>query len=389
MISSILLLKSYSAGIGDLLRASAAWRALHDAYPNVRLHLWLLTREMGAPSETLIRHHHLLSGFHVSSKNTRHWRDWKQLFQDAGYLAKKWRPDLIVDFEPNGLRTSLLGLYLRHRSGATSLGIAQVPLRSLFYSRSSPSVRAYAQTQGLKMPLEFCHRDFVALAALGVKREGRPIELQETDQARACRQRLLDKLGGPSVRPLLGLNIGCGSYNAYDKRPHYDLLAPLINQLQQRHGFTLVLTGAPDEVEINRDFVRRLSPAGPLVDLAGQTDLLELTGVIAACRLFISSDSGPYHMAVGLRVPTLAIFNYQNFVHFHDHPWVQCVFAPDPRGLPQCLAAAEHLLQAGRLGEGSSPVRSAAPPGSCSPDNPQSHTRLDNLACPSPSLTNG
>ena len=345
MPESILLLKSYSAGIGDLLRASASWRALHDAYPNVRLHLWLLTREMGAASEELIRHHHLLSGFHVSSKNTRTWRDWRQLFQDAGSLAKQWRPDLIVDFEPNGLRTSLLAWYLRFRAGAPSLGIAQVPFRGLFYSRSSPCVRAYAQANALKLPLEFCHRDFVALAALGLKRGDRPVELRETERGRVFRQKLLDQLGGVSAPPLLGLNIGCGSNNAYDKRPHYDLLAPLVSQLQQRHGFTLVLTGAAYEADINREFLAKLNPVGPVVDLAGRTDLLELTGAIAACRLFISSDSGPYHMAVGLRVPTLAIFNYQNFVHFHDHPWVQCVFARDPGGLPQCLEAAERLLQ--------------------------------------------
>ena len=84
------------------------------------------------------------------------------------------------------------------------------------------------------------------------------------------------------------MNIGCGSNNAYDKRPHYDLLAPLVTQLQQRHGFTLVLTGAAYEAEINREFLAKLNPVGPVVDLAGRTDLLELTGAIAACRLFIS-----------------------------------------------------------------------------------------------------
>jgi hypothetical protein len=30
-------------------------------------------------------------------------------------------------------------------------------------------------------------------------------------------------------------------------------------------------------------------------------------------------------MAVALRIPTLAVFNYNNREHFHDHPWVKCV----------------------------------------------------------------
>jgi ADP-heptose:LPS heptosyltransferase len=50
-----------------------------------------------------------------------------------------------------------------------------------------------------------------------------------------------------------------------------------------------------------------------------------LTGLLRECRLFLSSDSGPYHMAVALRIPTLAVFNYNNMVHFHTHPWVRCV----------------------------------------------------------------
>jgi ADP-heptose:LPS heptosyltransferase len=42
--------------------------------------------------------------------------------------------------------------------------------------------------------------------------------------------------------------------------------------------------------------------------LAGKTNILELVGLIKACRLFISYDSGPYHMGVALKVPTLGVF---------------------------------------------------------------------------------
>jgi hypothetical protein len=50
-------------------------------------------------------------------------------------------------------------------------------------------------------------------------------------------------------------------------------------------------------------------------------------------------------MAVGLRVPTLTIFNWNNRQHFHHHPWVECLLASDQKNTAQLVAAAERLLQ--------------------------------------------
>ena len=44
------------------------------------------------------------------------------------------------------------------------------------------------------------------------------------------------------------------------------------------------------------------------VILAGRTTLGELMGLINECRLLITNDSGPMHLAAALDVPQLAIF---------------------------------------------------------------------------------
>ena len=342
---SILMLKGHSAGVGDILRSSAAWRALRNRFPEAQLHLWFLTRDPGAASEQLISQHHLLASFHVSDKRTRGIGGWPRLWSEANRIARQTRPDLVVDFEPAGCRTSLLARWLAWRARAAAVGIAQEPLRRWFYDRAAPSSRAYARGHGMSLPLEYAERDFVALAALGIERNGIPIELRETEAGRAFRQRLRAELGGGSAPPLLGLNIGCGTPDAAPKRPDLDLLASLIRELQRRHQFGVVLTGAPFEQEINRNFLSRLGSSGPVVDLAGRTSLLELTGAIAACRLFISSDSGPYHMAVGLRVPTLALFRWPSPVHYHHCAWVECLVAGGAEALPALLEAAERLMR--------------------------------------------
>ncbi len=345
----ILMFKGYSAGIGDLLYASAAWRVLHDAWPAATLHLLFLTRDPGAPSEELIAHHHLLQSFATVDKRTRTLADWRRFLREIRAAADRVRPDLIIDLEPNGLRSSLLTAWLGWRYQAKTAGIATQPGRGWFYHYASVSRQRFARERGLRFPLEFTHRDFVALSALGLERAGRPIELRETEAGRAFRLALRARNGLPDTARLLGVNIGCGPPTV-GKRPDYHLVSGLVAGLQREHGFAVVLTGAPNEQAINEAFLRiHQSPGSPpVIDLAGQTSLLELVGAINACELFLSSDSGPFHMAVALGVPTLGIFNWDNWPHYHHDRWVRCRVAPSPAALPALREAARELLALNR-----------------------------------------
>lgn len=97
----------------------------------------------------------------------------------------------------------------------------------------------------------------------------------------------------------------------------------MIEYLQKSTNTLLVLTGANFERGVNEDFLK-IHPL-PAYDLAGYTSILELPGLIRSCSLFISTDSDPYHMAVALKVPTLAVFVKENPKCYHNHPWVRCV----------------------------------------------------------------
>jgi heptosyltransferase-2 len=45
-----------------------------------------------------------------------------------------------------------------------------------------------------------------------------------------------------------------------------------------------------------------------VVNLIGRTDLSELIGLLACCRVLVSSDSGAMHLAAAVGVPVTAIF---------------------------------------------------------------------------------
>ena len=145
--------------------------------------------------------------------------------------------------------------------------------------------------------------------------------------------------------PIVGFNVGCGAPGALERRPDLALMRALLGRLQAQWRCAVVLSGAAFEREINEKLLEGYSPLPglPVVNAAGHTRLLELPGLIRACALFVSADSGPYHMAVALRVPTVAIFNVNHPAAKHRHPWVRCVLAPGLAELPKLEIAVREL----------------------------------------------
>ncbi|MBN8249809.1 MAG: lipopolysaccharide heptosyltransferase family protein, partial [Verrucomicrobia bacterium] len=159
---------------------------------------------------------------------------------------------------------------------------------------------------GVSLPLNYADLDFVALTALGIERNGQAIELEETAEAVAFRSGLRSRWGLPDGLPLIGLNVGCGTEGALDRRPDLPLLRAWMERAQLEWRCGVLLTGAPFERSVNEELLAGYqSPGGlPVLNLAGETRLIELPGLIRSCCLFVSGDTGPYHVAVALRVPT-------------------------------------------------------------------------------------
>jgi ADP-heptose:LPS heptosyltransferase len=348
----VLMIKGHSAGIGDVLRSSAGWRALKEKFPDAGLFLLLLTREPGYVSEGLIARHNLLEGLFAVDKRTNGLRGWAVFLREVAKVVDAVRPDLIIDFEPHGMRTSLLSVWMRAKYHVPAVGVGEVPLRGLFYNLSSPSMRKFAKEREIDYPLEYTYRDFVALSALGIERGRTPIEIEETAEGRDFRTKFRERYGIEGDAGILGVNIGCGTEGALCRRPDLGLLSRLVGHLQETFALTVVLVGASFERAVNREFVRLHRERYPYAvhDLAGETSLPELVGLIRGCDLFISSDSGPYHIAVALKVPTLALFSANFRVAFHSDPWVRCVVVKTEDDMPTLIRNAEELFKYGHSG---------------------------------------
>ena len=66
-----------------------------------------------------------------------------------------------------------------------------------------------------------------------------------------------------------------------------------------------VFTGSPSDRELYHGVY---SYNNTVVDLVGQTTLEELTWVLDKANMYVGPDSGPLHLAVGLKTPVVALF---------------------------------------------------------------------------------
>ena len=341
----ILMVKSHSMGVGDVLRSSAAWRVLKDKWPQADLHLLFLSKHAGYSTEDFIRQHHLLASatFLTIREDTPADPDAKRVplsvtKQEVIALSQKLQPDLVIDFEASGIRSSLVTRWAANAVSAKSVGIAQFWGRGLFYDFHSPSVKDYARSQGLQLPMDYTERDFVALAALGLHRNHTSIQLDVTAEGTAYAQKLKKQL--PAGKRVIGLNIGCGTPDAYPRRPAIDQVAEAMHAIASEGPYVCLLTGAPFEKPINEAFIHAFgiqADGAECMDCSGETTLSELTGLISLCDVFISSDSGPYHMAVALKKPTIAWFMYKEPAAYHRYDWCKCLVQPSSTQVTQAL----------------------------------------------------
>ena len=339
--ANILLIKAHSMGIGDLLRSSASWRALKDKWPEAGLHLLMLSKHAGYTSESFIRSHHLLSSATFVTVKTgtpdgrQHSMAFSEMFRAVKLQLGDIAIDLVIDCEPYGIRTSLMTHLIARRHHATSVGIAQFPLRRFFYDWAAPSVSQYIRKNELSEPMDYTERDFVVLDALNIRRERTLIELKVGPEGIAWQHLHVSSFN--TTQKQVVLNIGCGTNDAAAKRPPINALVDAMVVSYQRSPFVLHLTGANFEKEVNQEFAclyfQRMSAMGlcPVVhDWAGQCTLNELSGLLGNADLMISSDSGPFHMAIALGVPTLGWFNFPSPASYHRYNDVAVHIMPSP-----------------------------------------------------------
>jgi ADP-heptose:LPS heptosyltransferase len=186
------------------------------------------------------------------------------------------------------------------------------------------------------------------------------MELHVSPQHRARAEAILQSVGiAPEVQPI-GINPGA---TMEIKRWPVERFGAVGRGLARRHDAPILVLGGPGDEE-RAAAIAGMVPAA--VSVAGRTCVGETAALLRRCRLLISGDTGPLHMAVALGVPTVGLFGPTNprkygpwsaqederqraTVLRHAGPCPECERpCVHTIRVEECLTAAEQRLGAGR-----------------------------------------
>lgn len=268
--------------IGDSILALSAIDSLSKNFPKAQI--WIAAKEW---VKDLFTFHDFINGVIPLSVSN----DFKSLKNSAKKIKKS-------HFNIGVLLTNSF-------SSAFLFYLAKIPQR-WGYSRDG---RGILLTKGvaLKKHKHSSHQVNYYLdliSGLGLKTYPPQISLPLNQKEKEKAKETLRSLNITLKRPLIILSPGA-SYGPAKRWPVASY-AKLANSLQERKKADILIIGSQDEIKLAESIASFMDKIP--VNLAGNTSLRLLAGLISHASLFITNDSGPMHIANALKIPITAIF---------------------------------------------------------------------------------
>ncbi len=131
-----------------------------------------------------------------------------------------------------------------------------------------------------------------------------PINIGIRDSDTAAAGEMLRAAGIFEGETVVGINPG--AFYGAAKRWFPDRYAAVADTLAKQYDARIVIFGSSSDARVAEEVATKMI-SRPAV-LTGRTTLGQLMALIKKCRLLITNDSGPMHLAAALDVPQLAIF---------------------------------------------------------------------------------
>jgi heptosyltransferase-2 len=265
--------------IGDAVMATPALGALRSTFPQATL-------VVAAPPRVadLFHHHPCCDAVMVFDKARNH-RGIGGLLRFTSEVRRQ-RFDLAILLQ-NAFEAGIIAW------------LSRIPLRAGYRSDHRGALLTHPVAVG-KAQRELHHTRYYLhmLEALGIRGGDGRLRLQLTVQEQSWAQTVLE------AGDWLAINPGAAYGSA--KRWFPQRFAAVADHLAAKWRARVVLTGSEAEIGIGRE-IERAMRTQPL-NLIGRTTLRQLMAILAQCRLLITNDSGPMHLAAALGTPLVAIF---------------------------------------------------------------------------------
>jgi len=279
-VTKILIIKM--TAVGDVVLSTAAFKAIRHKFPNARV--YCLTSSQASAVAESCPHINEVIVFDTLPKS------FKSLISRSKEL-RRYHFDKVVDLQNN--RVSHL------------LSFLACPKESYGYDNGKFAFLLSKKIKNNLRNIPPVEHQFHVLKMLGIDYDpDLRLELYPSPKDDAYVQELLDSewLSGPRV--FVGLNISA-SQKWPTKNWPLEHMAKLCDILGHKN-IRVILTGESKDRSLSRKLIAkaRAKPAS----FVGKTSILQLAALIKRCRVYISPDSAPLHVAAGMQVPIIAFF---------------------------------------------------------------------------------
>jgi heptosyltransferase-1 len=290
MDMNILIIKL--SAIGDVVQTLPALEAIKKIHPGAKI-TWLVEEAASG----ILEGHPLIDTLLVSRRKAwlRMLRNPATFAQGLGGISRfirelrSRRYDIAVDFQ--GLFKS--GLLIGLARAARKIGFDRTrELSYLFLNERLPAynIEKHALERYLDVARYLGSKEPSSACTLPIERE-RGLMKQRLAAIRK------------QERPLVAINpVARWKTKLWPERN----FAELADRLVKEKNAVVVFTGSPDDRGVNDRIVSMMT--GKAVNWAGETTLKELAALASLSDLFITTDTGPMHLAAAAGTKVLALF---------------------------------------------------------------------------------
>ena len=279
---NILVIKISS--VGDVVLVTASLRAIRRKFPKAKIYCLV-----GKESMEVLQRCPYLDGIIIYDSKEQH-KGLRGLLKIAKKLQRH-KFDKIVDFQ-NNLKSHLLAFLSFSRE---SYGYDNGKLGSLLTHRLKNEIRNIP-------PVE---HQFQLLKILGIEHDQRNfLELWPSPKDFDYAQELLNSEWLGNSENIIGINISASEKWKTKNWPlvHIARLCDILSSKNIR----VLITGTEKDKNSARELLS-ITKAKPAI-FVGKTDLLQLAALIKSCKVYITPDSAPMHVAAAVKTPFIAFF---------------------------------------------------------------------------------
>lgn len=267
------------ASLGDVVLATASFKALKEEYPNSRLMVIVEKRFFKVLSSLDIIDEILIFD---QDKNK-----YSQILHISSILRKK-NIDLFIDIQNNSKSQMLSFLSCSKKSIGVGRKFGFVHDIKIDYKALKDLSPISSQAKILE-PLNLLNKIT------------RPYLKADENIAKGYR----DQMQLQSKTKVLGINMGA-SAKWLTKTPELGLYKEILSYLDKWSNIKVVLIGTA-EYSVQAKELKKMFP-GLVHNFCAKTSVHELVSLMSICDFFISPDSAPLHISIALDIPCLAFF---------------------------------------------------------------------------------